>query len=128
MVHFIGCCEPPKNRKSRAAALPGGLQVLLCVGRIVFDGLGLGLGGAAVIDGLGVGVDVVRALADGGDGLHDAVLRAQNGGGGVGVDRLCLLAAQDLKTGGAEQNACSEQTKMFHKKSSCYVCQPHRGS
>ena len=48
MVHFIGCCEPPKNRKSRAAALPGGLQVLLCVGRSVFDGLGLGLGGAAI--------------------------------------------------------------------------------
>ena len=48
-----------KPEEAIAALFQAGFQVLLCVGRSVFDGLGLG--GAAVIDGLGVGVDVVRA-------------------------------------------------------------------
>ena len=69
----------------------------------VLDGLGLGLSGPAVIDGLGVGVDVVGALTDRGDGLHNAVLGTQSGGGGVGIDLLSVLAGEDLQAGRAEQ-------------------------
>ena len=66
------------------------------------------------VDVLGIGVDVLRALADGGSSLHDAVLRAKNGGGSVGVDLLSVLASENLQARGSEQNAGSKQTNMLH--------------
>ena len=90
------------------------LTGLLRVRSGILNHLGLSLSCAAVVDGLCVGVDIIRTLADGRHGLHDAVLGAQNGCGGVRVNALCFLAAEDLQTGGAKQNASREQTKMFH--------------
>ena len=52
------------------------------------------------------------------DGLHDAVLRTDRGGGGVGVDLLRVLAAKELQTGSAEQDAGGKQTNMFHSNTS----------
>ena len=86
--------------------------------RCVLDhGRGLCLGTLG-IDVLRVGVNVLRALADVRDGLHDAILRADRGGGGVGVDLLRVLAAKELQTGSAEQDAGGKQTNMFHSNTS----------
>ena len=60
--------------------------------------------------------DILGTLADGGDGLHHAVLGAQHGGGGVGIDLLGILAAEHLDTGGAEQHTGCEQTKFLHHR------------
>ena len=79
----------------------------------VLNGLGLGLSGPVVIDGLGVGVDVVGALADRGDGVHDAVLGTQSGGGGVGIDLLSVLAGEDLQAGRAEQQTGGACLPMY---------------
>ena len=87
--------------------------MLLCVGRSVFDGLGLGLGGAAVIDGLGVGVDVVRALADIRRGCHDGFLGAQRRRGRESVDLLRVAAGEDLDACRAEQHAAREALKLL---------------
>ena len=69
---------------------------------------------ARLVDILGVGVDILRTFADGGDSLHDAVLGAKHGSGGVRVDLLGVFASENFQTSSSEQNAGSEQTEMFH--------------
>ena len=62
------------------------LTGLLRVRSGILDHLRCSLGSAAVVDGFGVCVDIVRTLTHGRHGLHDAVLGAQNGCGGVRVN------------------------------------------
>ena len=94
MLHFIDQFEPPNERRTAecGSSYNAVLNLSLLCGSVL-NGLGLGLSGPVVIDGLGVGVDVVGALADRGDGVHDAVLGTQSGGGGFSllVNILWLL-------------------------------------
>ena len=104
----------PSGGLMENAALHG----LFRLGSILDHGVGLLLG-PLLVDGLGVGVDILRVFPDGGDGLHDAVLGPQHGGGGVGIDLLGVLAGQDLDTGGAQQHTGGEQTEFLHDVTSC---------
>ena len=70
--------------------------------------------GAETVDLLCVGVDVLGALADRGNGLHNAVLRTQNSGSGTCVNLSGVLAAKDLQPCGAKENARCEQSGMLH--------------
>ena len=50
------------------------------------------------------------------DGLHGAVLHAQDSGGGLSADLLGIAAGQQLEAGGAEQGADSKLQFVFSKK------------
>ena len=73
---------------------------------------GVILGGALLVDLPGVGQDVAAVLLQGGGGLHDLVLHAQDSGGALGIQFLRILAGQNLNTGGAKQSAACKQTNL----------------
>ena len=62
--------------------------------------------GAAFVDCLRIGINILRTLTHRRDHFHHALLGAQCGSSGVGVDLLGILAAQQLNACRSEQHAC----------------------
>ena len=106
---------PTRTFIVRLATMPYLLGWCCLIAAIYLDAWALPLvvsGGALLVDLLGVGQDVAAVLLQGGSGLHDLVLHAQDSGGALGIQLLRILAGQNLNTGGAKQSAACKQTNL----------------
>ena len=104
-------CTSEKQKSRKNGSSFANLTDLFRVRSGILDHLRCSLGSAAVVDGLGVCVDIVRTLTHGRHGLHDAVLGAQNGCGGVRVNALCFLSARQIAAFFRNSSANSKHPK-----------------
>ena len=88
------------------------MVVIGLYGRSVLNDLCRFLTSPLLVDRLGVGENVVAVVLQGGCGGHHLLSGPQSGCRRVGLDLLCVFAAQHTDTGCAEQNAAKKQTKL----------------